>query len=115
MPAGSRLRVAGNLPYNVASPILFALVGLHAAGLPLADATVMLQREVADRLVAPPGGRDYGVLTVLIGHRAAAERMLEAAAGRVPPAAEGAVGARPADVPSAVAGRPRRGAASTRS
>ena len=53
--SGGRVRVAGNLPYNVASPILFRLVELHAAGVPLVDATVMLQREVADRLLAEPG------------------------------------------------------------
>ena len=47
---GDPLRVAGNLPYNVASPILFKLVDLYAAGVPLSDATLMLQREVADRL-----------------------------------------------------------------
>src|SRR5712671_2290678 len=45
----SDFRVAGNLPYNVASPIMFKLVGLHAAGVPLVDAMLMLQREVADR------------------------------------------------------------------
>jgi 16S rRNA (adenine1518-N6/adenine1519-N6)-dimethyltransferase len=73
--AGS-VRVAGNLPYNVASPILFKLVALVDAGLPIADATVMLQREVADRLVAPPGTKEYGVLTVLIGHRAGVDRLL---------------------------------------
>src|SRR5262249_4250954 len=44
------LRVAGNLPYNVASPILFRLVELYDVGVPLTDATLMLQREVADRL-----------------------------------------------------------------
>jgi len=93
VPAGSRLRVAGNLPYNIASPILFALVGLHAAGIPLADATVMLQREVADRLVAPPGGKEYGVLTALIGHRAAAERILKLPPGafRPPPKVQSAL------------------------
>ena len=54
------MRVVGNLPYNVASPILFKL--LHAAdeGRRLSDATVMLQKEVADRLVAVPGSADYG-------------------------------------------------------
>jgi 16S rRNA (adenine1518-N6/adenine1519-N6)-dimethyltransferase len=83
----SRVRVAGNLPYNIASPILFKLTELYAAGLPLADATVMLQREVADRLTAAPGTRDYGVLTVLIGHRAQAERILALPPGafRPPP------------------------------
>jgi 16S rRNA (adenine1518-N6/adenine1519-N6)-dimethyltransferase len=81
------LRVAGNLPYNVASPILFKLVSLHAAGVALADATVMLQREVADRLVAGPGSREYGVLSVLIGHSANVETILKLPAGafRPPP------------------------------
>ena len=81
------LRVAGNLPYNVASPILFKLVALHAAGVPLADATVMLQREVADRLVAGPGSREYGVLSILIGHSASVETILKLPAGafRPPP------------------------------
>jgi 16S rRNA (adenine1518-N6/adenine1519-N6)-dimethyltransferase len=81
------LRVAGNLPYNVASPILFKLVELYAAGVPLSDATVMLQREVADRLVAVPGSREYGVLSILIGHQASAEIVLKLPAGafRPPP------------------------------
>jgi 16S rRNA (adenine1518-N6/adenine1519-N6)-dimethyltransferase len=79
-------RVAGNLPYNVASPILFKLVELHGAGVPLRDATVMLQREVADRLLAHPGTKDYGVLTVLIGHAAAAERLLALPPGAFRPA-----------------------------
>ncbi|MBI3400064.1 MAG: ribosomal RNA small subunit methyltransferase A [Acidobacteria bacterium] len=70
------VRVAGNLPYNVASPILFKLAELYAQGWPIVDATVMLQREVGDRLVAPPGSRDYGVLSVLMQHVASAERLL---------------------------------------
>ena len=60
--------VAGNLPYNVASPILFRLAELYASGLPIADAIVMLQREVAERLVAPHGSGEYGVLSVLMQH-----------------------------------------------
>lgn len=85
--APSPYRVAGNLPYNVASPIMFRLVELHAAGLPLADATLMLQREVADRLVAPPGSKEYGVLSILIGHAADVETVLKLPAGafRPPP------------------------------
>ena len=79
------IRVAGNLPYNVASPILFKLTGLVAAGVPLSDATIMLQREVADRLLAVPGTRDYGVLTVLIRHVAAVERLLQLPAGAFRP------------------------------
>ena len=54
-PAGTPLRVAGNLPYNVASPILFKLIELAGAGVPLVDATVMLQREVAERLAGIAG------------------------------------------------------------
>ena len=68
-------RVVGNLPYNVASPILFKLVELSSAGIALADATLMLQREVADRLAASPGTREYGVLSILIGHAAGVERL----------------------------------------
>jgi 16S rRNA (adenine1518-N6/adenine1519-N6)-dimethyltransferase len=81
------VRVAGNLPYNVASPIMFKLVELHAAGVPLADATLMLQREVADRLVAPPGSKEYGVLSIMIRHAADVETVLKLPAGafRPPP------------------------------
>jgi 16S rRNA (adenine1518-N6/adenine1519-N6)-dimethyltransferase len=73
---GTELRAAGNLPYNAASPILFRLVDLYAAGLPLADATVMLQREVADRLLAVPGTKDYGILAVVLGRWAERKRLL---------------------------------------
>jgi 16S rRNA (adenine1518-N6/adenine1519-N6)-dimethyltransferase len=83
----SELRVAGNLPYNVASPIMFRLVELFAAGVPLADATLMLQREVADRLVAGPGSKEYGVLSILIQHAADVATVLKLPAGafRPPP------------------------------
>ena len=83
----SDFRVAGNLPYNVASPIMFRLVELYAAGVRLVDATLMLQREVADRLVAAPGSKEYGVLSILIQHRADVETVLKLPAGafRPPP------------------------------
>jgi len=89
----SAFRVAGNLPYNISSPILFELLGWHASGLPIADATLMLQREVADRLVALPGTREYGVLTVLTAYRARVERVLALAPGafRPPPRVHSAV------------------------
>jgi 16S rRNA (adenine1518-N6/adenine1519-N6)-dimethyltransferase len=74
--ANDPIRVAGNLPYNVASPIMFKLVALIDEGLPIVDATVMLQREVADRLTAVPGTGDYGVLAVLLGYRARVTRVL---------------------------------------
>jgi len=83
----SSIRVSGNLPYNVASPILFKLAELYAGGLPIADATVMLQREVADRLAARPGTSEYGVLSVLVQHVARVELLLKLPAGafRPPP------------------------------
>jgi 16S rRNA (adenine1518-N6/adenine1519-N6)-dimethyltransferase len=88
---GTILRVAGNLPYNVASPMLFKLLDMyaqpHPAGLRPADATVMIQREVADRLAAAPATREYGVLSVLVGYRADVDRLLELPPGafRPPP------------------------------
>lgn len=83
--AAAGVRVAGNLPYNVASPIMFRLLEFYGAGVPLADATLMLQREVADRLTAAPNSRDYGVLTVLVQHRAVVDRLLELPPGAFRP------------------------------
>jgi 16S rRNA (adenine1518-N6/adenine1519-N6)-dimethyltransferase len=57
------IRVAGNLPYNISTPILFRLLALAEHGSRITDATVMLQREVADRLAADPGSGDWGVLS----------------------------------------------------
>lgn len=79
------IRVAGNLPYNVASPILFKLVELQAQGIAFVDATVMLQREVATRLSASPGTKEYGVLTILIGRHASVEPVLQLPAGAFRP------------------------------
>ena len=93
--AGERrpVRVVGNLPYNVASPILFRL--LHAAdeGRFFSDATVMLQKEVADRLVAAPGSAEYGSLAIQVAMLADAERLLTLPPGafRPPPKVTSAV------------------------
>jgi 16S rRNA (adenine1518-N6/adenine1519-N6)-dimethyltransferase len=84
--SGNTLRVAGNLPYNAASAILIRLGELRDGGLPLVDATVMVQREVADRLLAEPGGRDYGALTVRVRHTAAVNRLLNLPRGAFRPA-----------------------------
>jgi len=75
-PPSRPVRVVGNLPYNVASPILFKLIELFDAGIPIADATLMLQREVVDRLLAKPSTKEFGVLTVLVGLSADVERLL---------------------------------------
>ncbi len=61
---GGRTRVAGNLPYNISTPVLFAVLAAARLEPRVIDATFMLQREVAARLSAAPGTRDYGVLTV---------------------------------------------------
>jgi len=61
--AGERLPVVGNLPYYITSPILLKLAASHAA---LDVAVLMVQREVADRVTARPGSRDYGLLSVTI-------------------------------------------------
>jgi 16S rRNA (adenine1518-N6/adenine1519-N6)-dimethyltransferase len=87
------VRVAGNLPYNISSPILFRLLSLADAGRLLSDATLMLQREVADRLAARPGTADYGVLSVLVQLHATVTRplVLPPGAFRPPPRVRSAV------------------------
>lgn len=59
--AGHRLAVVGNLPYYITSPILLKLAASHAT---IDRAVLMMQREVADRVAAEPGSRDYGLLSV---------------------------------------------------
>ncbi len=61
--AGERLRVVGNLPYYITSPILLKLAASHAA---LDLAVLMVQREVAERVTAAPGSRDYGLLSATV-------------------------------------------------
>jgi 16S rRNA (adenine1518-N6/adenine1519-N6)-dimethyltransferase len=61
--AGPRLRLVGNLPYNVSTPLLFHFIAQLDA---LADMHFMLQKEVVVRMAAAPGGRDYGRLTVML-------------------------------------------------
>ena len=97
--AAGPVRVAGNLPYNLSTPILFKLLAAadpkrgqppffaNKGDSPLfSDATVMLQREVADRLAARPGTKDYGVLTIFMTARADVERVLTLPPGAFRPA-----------------------------
>ena len=63
-PDGEPARVIANLPYNVASPILFRLLAVADGGRRIRDATLMLQREVADRLLAGPGTAAYGAMAI---------------------------------------------------
>ena len=57
-----RVRVIGNIPYYITTPILFHLIEHRAS---IVDASLMMQREVAERLVAPPRTKDYGILAVM--------------------------------------------------
>jgi 16S rRNA (adenine1518-N6/adenine1519-N6)-dimethyltransferase len=86
------LRVAGNLPYNISSPILFRLLDLHSKR-PVQDATLMLQREVANRIVAKPGSAEYGVLSILMQWQASVTKLLTLPPGafRPPPKVTSAV------------------------
>jgi 16S rRNA (adenine1518-N6/adenine1519-N6)-dimethyltransferase len=70
------VRVIGNLPYNISSPILFRLLDLHRETGRLIDASLMLQREVADRVTAAPGSRETGVLSIMVQLDADAETVL---------------------------------------
>lgn len=70
--AGQRLIVAGNLPYYITSPILLKLAENAAA---LDRAVLMVQREVADRVAAEPGSRDYGLLSVAVQMHGPVERL----------------------------------------
>jgi 16S rRNA (adenine1518-N6/adenine1519-N6)-dimethyltransferase len=87
------VRVAGNLPYNVSSPILFALLKGADGGRFFADATLMLQKEVADRVVATPGGKEYGALAIQVALLADVEHLLTLPPGafRPPPKVTSAV------------------------
>ena len=80
------LRVIGNLPYNVASPILFRLVHSAGNGRRFRDATLMLQKEVADRIAAPTGTPGYGALAIQVGLLADVDRLLTLPPGAFRPA-----------------------------
>ena len=77
--AGRRLRIVGNLPYNISTPILFHLLGAAAH---VQDQHVMLQKEVCERMAAGPGSKAYGRLSVMLQWRYDIEPVLD-----VPPAA----------------------------
>ena len=84
------LRVVGNLPYNISTPLLFHLARYAER---IRDMHFMLQKEVVERMVAPPGGRDYGRLSVMLQYRFDMQLLLEVApdAFSPPPQVESAV------------------------
>jgi 16S rRNA (adenine1518-N6/adenine1519-N6)-dimethyltransferase len=90
LPGGDApVRIVGNLPYNISSPILFRILALARATGRVRDAVVMLQREVADRVLADPGGGEYGPLAVMLGLFADRSRVLALPPGAFRPAPDG--------------------------
>ena len=71
--AGQQLRIIGNLPYNISTPILFHLL---AAAEQVQDQHFMLQKEVVQRMAAAPGNKDYGRLSVMLQWRYAIESVV---------------------------------------
>jgi 16S rRNA (adenine1518-N6/adenine1519-N6)-dimethyltransferase len=84
------LRVVGNLPYNISSPILFRM---HDMAEHIKDCVFMLQKEVVDRMVAGPDTADYGRLSVMLQYRFAMSRVLKVPPGafRPPPKVDSAI------------------------
>ncbi len=79
---GKRLRVVGNLPYNISTPLLFHLLDAAAV---IEDMHLMLQREVVQRLAAKPGSGDYGRLTVMLAPRVRVEKLFDVGPGAFQP------------------------------
>jgi len=80
---GQKLRLIGNLPYNISTPLLFHLLG---AAPHIIDMHFMLQKEVVDRIVAAPGSRQYGRLGVMLAPRVQAHKLLDIGPGAFRPA-----------------------------
>ena len=71
---GGRLRIVGNLPYNISTPLLFHLFEqIHA----VSDMHFMLQKEVVQRLCASPGSSDYGRLSIMAGYYCTPETVFD--------------------------------------
>jgi 16S rRNA (adenine1518-N6/adenine1519-N6)-dimethyltransferase len=80
---GDSISVCGNLPYHIAAPLLFRVLDARTV---IRCAVVMVQKEMADRIVAPPGGKDYGALGVMIRTYADVSTVAKVGAGSfVPP------------------------------
>lgn len=99
---GPDLRLVGNLPYNISTPLLFRIADQASC---LRDGHFMLQKEVVDRMVAEAGEPDYGRLSVMLQVRFSLEKLFEVPPGafRPPPKVQSAVvRLRPLAVPPAV-------------
>ena len=81
--ADGKVSVCANLPYYITSPILMKLL---ECGLPFDYITVMIQKEVADRLCSPAGGKDYGAITAVLSYYGEAEKLFVVPADKFIPA-----------------------------
>jgi 16S rRNA (adenine1518-N6/adenine1519-N6)-dimethyltransferase len=79
---GAALRIVGNLPYNISTPLLFRLLSQRSA---IADMHFMLQKEVVDRMTAQPSNKTYGRLTVMLAAVAEVEKLLDVGPGAFKP------------------------------
>lgn len=79
---GHKLRIAGNLPYNISTPLIFHLLGSAKI---IEDMHFLLQKEVVGRLTAAPGGGDYGRLTVMAQYHCRSERLFIVKSGAFSP------------------------------
>lgn len=80
---GKALRIVGNLPYNISSPLLFHLMTVADR---VIDQHFMLQKEVVDRMVATPGSKVYGRLSVMLQYRYRMQKMFDVPSGAFTPA-----------------------------
>jgi 16S rRNA (adenine1518-N6/adenine1519-N6)-dimethyltransferase len=79
---GAPLRIVGNLPYNISTPLLFRLLAQRAA---VSDMHFMLQKEVVDRMTAQPDNKTYGRLTVMLAAVAEVEKLFDVGPGAFQP------------------------------
>ncbi|HTT40324.1 MAG TPA: 16S rRNA (adenine(1518)-N(6)/adenine(1519)-N(6))-dimethyltransferase RsmA [Burkholderiales bacterium] len=79
---GADLRLVGNLPYNISSPLLFRIAPFASS---VRDCHFMLQREVVDRMAAAPGSKSYGRLSVMLQYRFRVEKLFNVPAGAFRP------------------------------
>jgi 16S rRNA (adenine1518-N6/adenine1519-N6)-dimethyltransferase len=79
---GEPLRIVGNLPYNISTPLMFRLLDQRTA---IADMHFMLQKEVVDRMASEAGGKEYGRLTVMLAAYAEVEHLFDVGPGAFQP------------------------------
>jgi 16S rRNA (adenine1518-N6/adenine1519-N6)-dimethyltransferase len=77
-----RLRIVGNLPYHISTPVIFHVLEHSSV---IEDMHFMLQRELVERMVAPPGSRTYGRLSVMVQFRCRVDKLFEVGPGAFRP------------------------------